>query len=154
MIPYYILFAVTFLFTVFDFIQSRYVRLCAYVPLCLLLIGFVAFRALGVDNDGIAYQDAFRLVSEKYSWLDLLRGNYDETMERGYLLLNKLVFDLGGNIHVVFTIMALLTGLLNFALIYKYSPMPFLSVLIYLCFFYLYRDFTQIRYALSAVMGI
>ncbi|MEC3879546.1 EpsG family protein [Parapedobacter sp. 10938] len=153
MIPYYILFIVTFLFTVFDFIQSRYVRLCAYIPLCLLLVGFVGLRALGVDNDGFAYQDAFRLVGEKYSWLDLLLGNYDETMERGYLLFNKLVYTLGGNIHVVFMVMAFLTGLLNFTLIYKYSPMPFLSVLIYLCFFYLYRDFTQIRYALSAAMG-
>ncbi|WP_374743315.1 EpsG family protein [Parapedobacter sp. 2B3] len=119
----------------------------------MLLIGFVGLRGLGVDNDGVAYQDAFRLVGEKYSWLDLLRGNYDETMERGYLLFNLFVFALGGNIHVVFVVMALLTGLLNFTLIFKYSPMPFLSVLVYLCFFFLYRDFTQIRYALSAAMG-
>ncbi|HWK56697.1 MAG TPA: EpsG family protein [Parapedobacter sp.] len=153
MLVYYLLFFVTFLFTVFDFIQSQYIRLFAYVPLCLLLIAFVGLRSLGVDNDGIAYQDAFQLAGE-YAWSDLLRGNYPETMERGYLLFNKLVFTLGGDIYVVFIVMALLTGLVNFTLIFKYSPMPFLSVLIYLCFFYLYRDFTQIRYALSAAVGL
>lgn len=153
MVSYYALFFITFSFTVFDFVQSTYIRLFAFVPLCLFIIAFAGLRGLGVDNDGVAYQDAFRMAGE-YSWSDLATGNYLDKMERGYLLFNKLVYSLGGDIHIVFVVMALLTGLLNFTLIFKYSPMPFFSVLIYVCFFYLYRDFTQIRYALSAALGI
>ncbi len=153
MIAYYIFFCVIVLFTVFDFVKDRSVQLLAYVSLCILLVAFAGLRSLGVDNDGVAYNEAFRLASE-HSWLDLATGNYSDKMERGYLLLNKGIYTLGGNIHLVFFFMALLTGLLNYTVIFKYSPMPFLSVLVYACFFYLYRDFTQIRYALSAAFGI
>lgn len=153
MLPYYLLVTITFLFTIFDFVRSRNIRLLAYVPLCALLVVFVGFRSLGTDNDSINYEQAFDFAGG-LSWTDLFLGDYTDKMERGYLLLNKLVFTLGGNIHVVFILMALLTGLVNYALIFKNSPMPFFSVLIYVCFFYFYRDFTQIRYALSAGIGI
>lgn len=153
MLPYYLLVIVAFFFTIFDFVRSEYVRLLAYVSLCALLIGFVGLRAVGVDNDGTAYEDAFNLASSM-SWSDLLTGNYPETMERGYLLLNKVVNTLGGNIQAVFLLMAVITGAVNYTLIFRKSPMPFLSVLIYVGFFYFYRDFTQIRFALAAGLGI
>jgi len=153
MLPYYLLLIVTFLFTIFDFVHSRNVRLLVYMPLCMLLVGFVGIRAVGIDNDGIAYEEAFNLAGSM-SWPDLLTGNYPETMERGYLLLNKIINVLGGSINGVFMLMAFITGVVNYTLIFRKSPLPFFSVLIYVGFFYFYRDFTQIRYALAAGMGM
>lgn len=153
MLPYYLLLIVTFLCTIFDFVNSRNTRLLVYIPLCALLVAFVGIRAVGIDNDGIAYEDAFNLAGGM-SWRDLFTGNYPETMERGYLLLNKVVDASGGDIHVVFMLMALITGLVNYTLFFRKSPMPFLSVLIYVGFFYFYRDFTQIRYAFAAGLGM
>ena len=49
-------------------------------------------------------------------------------------------------------VMAVLTGIFNYCFFYKNSIYPFISLLIYLSFFYFYRDFTQIRYALSCAL--
>ncbi len=153
MIPYYILVISAFLCCAFDFVKNRYIQVFPYLGLCAALILFAGLRSVGVDNDGIAYEDAFNLASGM-SWSDLLAGNYSETMERGYLLLNRVINVLGGNIHAVFMLMAFITGLVNYTLIYRKSPFPFFSVFIYIGFFYFYRDFTQIRYALAAGMGM
>lgn len=153
MLPYYLLLITVFLSTFADFIESREGRLVGYALLCTLLVMFTGLRGLGVDNDGIAYEDAMALTSN-LSWAQLLAGDYDFTMERGYMLLNKAVDALGGNIRVVFLLMALATGLVNYTLFYKRSPYPYCSLLVYVCFFYFYRDFTQIRFALSAGMGM
>lgn len=153
MLPYYLLIIVTFSCGIFDFVKSRKVRLAAYLPLCALLIGFAGLRSVGTDNDSEGYEEALNLAG-RISWSDLLLGNYVESMERGYLLLNKLVFALGGNARIIFVFMALVAGIVNYSLIFKYSTMPFFSILVYVCFFYFYRDFTQIRYALAAGLGI
>src|SRR5690606_19321858 len=119
----------------------------------LFLVLFVGLRSIGVDNDSAAYEEAFKIAG-KTSWIDLFTGNYGETMERGYLLLNKLIYSVDGTVHGVFLMMDILTGLINFTLIYHRSPLPFSSVLMYVCLFYFFRDFTQIRYALSAGLGL
>ncbi|WP_257669528.1 EpsG family protein [Parapedobacter tibetensis] len=153
MLPYYALVILTFLLCLFDFVQQRYIRWFVFVGHGVLLVLFVGLRSLGVDNDGFSYQDAFNLAGGM-SWTDLFTGNYPENMERGYLLVNKVIYSLGGNIHIVFMLMAVTTGLVNYTLIFRRSPYPFTSLLIYVCFFYFYRDFTQIRFALSAGIGL
>lgn len=153
MAAYYAIIITAFLLSIFDLVKSDVVRLIVYVGYCLILVLFIGLRSVGVDNDGANYEDAFNLAGG-LSWLDLVIGNYDETMERGYLLLNKIIYALGGNIHTVFLLMASLTGLVNYTLIYKKSPLPFASLLLYVCFFFFYRDFTQIRFGLSAGMGL
>src|SRR5690606_5081788 len=117
------------------------------------LVLFAGLRAVGVDNDGASYEEVLQIAGNT-PWIDLVTGNYSEAMERGYLLLNKLIYVLGGDIRVVFLIMAFATGLVNYSLIFARSPFPFCSLFIYVCFFYYYRDFTQIRYALSAALGM
>lgn len=153
MAEYYLLVSMTLLFCIFDFVQSQAIRLPVYVSYCLFLVLFVGLRSIGVDNDSANYEEAFKIAG-KTPWIDLITGNYDETMERAYLLLNKLIYSLNGSVHGVFLIMATLTGLVNFTLIYQRSPFPFMSLLMYVCLFYFYRDFTQIRYALSAGLGL
>ena len=153
MAAYYAIVITAFLLSVFDLVKSDVVRLIVYVGYCSILVLFVGLRSIGIDNDGANYEEAFNLAGG-LPWVDLVTGNYDETMERGYLLLNKVIYTLGGNIHIVFLLMASITGLVNYTLIYKKSPLPFASLLLYVCFFFFYRDFTQIRYALSAGIGL
>ncbi|MGK6349751.1 EpsG family protein [Parapedobacter sp. DT-150] len=153
MAPYYLIVLTTFLLSVFDLVKSNVIRLLVYVVYCTVLILFVGLRTVGVDNDSVNYEEAFNLAGGM-SWPDLITGNYEETMERGYLLLNKAVYALGGGIRTVFLLMAVVTGLVNYTLIYRKSPFPFASLLLYVCFFYFYRDFTQIRFALSAGLGL
>src|SRR5690606_27755828 len=153
MAEYYILVLVTLLLCIFDFMQNQAIRLTVYIFYCLLLVLFAGLRAVGVDNDGASYEEVLQIAGNT-PWIDLVTGNYSEAMERGYLLLNKLIYVLGGDIRVVFLIMAFATGLVNYSLIFARSPFPFCSLFIYVCFFYYYRDFTQIRYALSAALGM
>ncbi|MFC3199219.1 EpsG family protein [Parapedobacter deserti] len=153
MTPYYAIVITTFLLSVFDLVRSHAIRFSVYVGYCIVLVLFVGLRSVGVDNDSVNYEEAFSLAAS-LPWSDLITGNYDETMERGYLVLNKVIHSLGGGIRTVFLLMAILTGLVNYTLIYKKSPFPFASLLLYVCFFYFYRDFTQIRFALSAGLGL
>lgn len=149
---YYAIVIVALLMSVFDFIRNDIVRLVAYVGYCIILVLFIGLRSVGVDNDSANYEDAFNLAAE-LPWNELVTGSYGETMERGYLMLNKLIGVLGGQVRTVFLIMAAATGVVNYTLIYKKSPLPFVSLFLYVCFFLFYRDFTQIRFALSAGIG-
>jgi len=154
MIPYYLLVVITFLAIPFDFLRaSSPVRILVYCILCVVLVLFAGCRSLGVDNDSLNYDMAFS-DSLRLTWVDLFWGNTNVTVERGYLIFNKIIGVLGGNIHTVFFLMAAGTGLINYTLIYKRSPYPFTSLLIYVGFFYFYRDFTQIRFAFSAAVGM
>lgn len=154
MVPYYLLVVIVFLAVPFDFVKANsYVRLSVYCLLCLGLILFAGCRSLGVDNDSLNYDMAFS-DSLRLSWKDLFLGNTNLTIERGYLIFNKIIGLLGGNVHIVFLLMAFFTGLINYSLIYRKSPYPFTSLLIYVGFFYFYRDFTQIRFAFAAAVGM
>lgn len=153
MAAYYVIVIVALLISVFDFIKNDIVRLVAYIGYCLALVLFIGLRSVGVDNDGANYADAFNLAAE-LPWSELIRGTYGETMERGYLMINKLISIIGGDIRAVFLLMAAATGAVNYTLIYKKSPLPFTSLFLYVCFFFFYRDFTQIRFALSAGIGM
>ena len=150
---YYILLFFCGAMVVFDFVKDRQVQFVFFSLECLVLILFAGLRSIGVDNDSLNYWDAFQQVNG-LAWNELLLGNYPTSIERGYMLLNKAVSSAGMGIHVVFMIMAVATGLINYTLIFKKSPFPFTSLLIYVGFFFFYRDFTQIRYALAAGIGM
>jgi len=148
MIIYYAIFFVAFILVPLDYVNNKSWTQPIFIALSIFLIAFPAFRSVGVDNDSINYNLIFK-SSEDYSFLDILTGNYWENTERGYFLLNKFVSIFSDDVSYVFIIMAITTGYLNYSFIYKNSRFPFLSILFYISFFYLYRDFTQIRYAFS-----
>ncbi|WP_353182880.1 EpsG family protein [Parapedobacter lycopersici] len=153
MVYYYILVFFSAAMVVFDFVKDRHIQLIFFVLQCLALTLFAGLRAVGVDNDSLNYWGAFQQAGG-LSWEELWQGDYTSSIERGYMLLNKLVNSAGMSIHVVFMVMAVMTGLVNYTLIFKKSPFPFTSLLIYVGFFFFYRDFTQIRYALAAGVGM
>jgi len=153
MIYYYLLLLFSSAMVVFDFVKDRHIQVIFFFLQCLVLTLFAGLRAVGVDNDSLNYWGEFQLAGG-LSWTELLTGSYPSSVERGYMLLNKLVSSAGMGIHAVFMIMAVLTGLVNYTLIFKKSPYPFTSLVIYVGFFFFYRDFTQIRYALAAGVGM
>ncbi|KIO78626.1 hypothetical protein TH53_02440 [Pedobacter lusitanus] len=100
----------------------------------MVLISLPAFREIGVDNDSLSYSEIFKSTNN-YSIGQIISGNYESNIERGFMLLNKLVDVFGGDFNSVLFIVALLTGLLNYTIIYKICRFPFTALLIYLSFF-------------------
>lgn len=148
MLVYYLVFFIAFSLSILDYSSNKYLKLVAYTAFCLVLVLLPALRGIGVDNDSSNYEDIFKL-SGNYTIQEIITGDYVENIERGYMLLNKIINMLDGDVYTVFFIVAVATGILNYSIIYKISPFPFTSLLFYLSFFFLYRDFTQIRYGLS-----
>lgn len=154
MIPYYLLVILSFLLVFFDFQPSRMVKLVVFSAFGVLLFLFAGLRSVGTDNDSANYEDAYYSV-ENTGWADILAGDYEhKTMERSYMLLNKLMVMAGIDVRVLFLLMAGLSVGFTLRVIWKRSPFPFSSLLFYTCFFYFYRDFTQIRYAVAAALGM
>ncbi len=147
---YYLIFVIAFFLCIFDFVHEKSLYTYIYTLFCIFLISLVSFRRIGIDNDSLTYQNMFFMYAQS-SFSDILRGGYGYA-ERGYVFLNKIISVIGGNFRVLMVVMAILTGFLNYRFLYKNSIYPFISLFTYLSFFYLYRDFTQIRYALSCVL--
>lgn len=147
---YYIIFVTSYLLCFVDFAKSKTDKLLVYLPYCVFITLIVAFRPVAIDNDSVAYQEMF--VSYSTSTFDqIIAGGYGY-VEQGYVFLNKIVFLLGGNFRVFLILIAFGTALFNYTFIFKHCGYIFISLLFYISFFYLYRDFTQIRYGLSAAI--
>ncbi|MGB3065730.1 EpsG family protein [Sphingobacterium thalpophilum] len=147
---YYLVFAVSYLLCIFDFIKSESIKALTFFSFCAVITMLVAFREVGIDNDSVAYQEMFGSYANA-TFDDIIAGGYGY-VEKGYVFLNKLIAILGGNYRVLFVIMALTTALVNYMFFWRKSDFPFITLLFYISFFYLYRDFTQIRYGLSAAI--
>lgn len=144
---YYCIFIISFLLCIFDFIGNDKTKLFVFSSFVIGVTAIAGLRDVGIDNDSIMYQGFFDSWN-KYSYWQLFCGDYSVSREIGYVLLNKTLFILGFDFRSVLVFMSVLSGLLTYSFIYRFSPYPFISLLFYLSFFYLYRDFTQIRYGL------
>ncbi|MFB9120871.1 EpsG family protein [Bergeyella porcorum] len=147
---YYTVFIIAFLLCFFDFIHFKIIKLIPYIAFCLFTVGVVGFREVGIDNDGKHYEFMFYFY-DRSSLSEIIAGGYGY-MERGYVLLNKLVSFLGFDVHTLFMLMAVMTGLTSYYFFYQKSRYVFLSLLFYLSFYFLYRDFTQVRYAFASAL--
>lgn len=147
---YYYIFIIAFLLCFFDFFKHKTLGFVFYLSFTIFLVIFVGFRDVGVDNDSVIYEDMFNLY-EKSTYQEIWEGGFGY-VEKGYVLLNKLIASLEGNYTTLFLVMALLTAFFNYTFFFKNSVFPFLSLLFYLSFYFIYRDFTQIRYALSCAI--
>lgn len=147
---YYYIFIIAFLLCFFDFVKHKALGFVFYFSFAIFLVIFVGFRDVGVDNDSIIYEDMFYLY-EKSTYQEIWEGGFGY-VEKGYVLINKWIATFGGDYTVLFLVMAFLTAFFNYTFFFKKSIYPFLSLLFYLSFYFIYRDFTQIRYALSCAI--
>lgn len=145
---YYSIFIVSFLLCFFDFILIKQVKRLVYTLFTIFLVLLVGRRKTGIDNDSPMYEGMYYFYRE-VSINDVLKGGYGY-VEKGYVFFNQFIGFFGGDFWTLTLSMSIVTGLLTYSFIFKKSKLPFLSLLFYLSFFFLYRDFTQIRYALSS----
>jgi len=148
MLIYYLIFIFSFIFCFFDFVNNRLIQKTIFIAFSIFLICFSGFRAVGTDNDSTNYLYTF-MSCENIGFYEIFIGDYWENIERGYYLLNKIIFSLGGSFTTLLFTVSLLMSLLNYSIILKFCRYPFLSLLFYLSLFYIYRDLTQIRYGLA-----
>lgn len=85
----------------------------------LFLIIFVGFRECGFDYD------SYEFLYEDFAMPGWIENAEYNNIEYGYAFLNHFL----GNYRLVLVVMAIITISLHFTFIYKYSPLPFLSVL-------------------------
>jgi transmembrane protein EpsG len=147
---YYTIIVTSYLLCFFDFAKSKLDKFLIYFSYCAFITAVVSFRQVGIDNDSIAYQEMFISYSNS-TFNQIIAGGYGY-VEKGYVFLNKLVFIFGGGYRTLLIIVAVSTALFNYSFFWKKSGYIFISLLFYISFFYLYRDFTQIRYGLSAAI--
>ena len=148
MIYFYIYFY-CILGTVFSF-SNKYQKYRKYYlgTITLLLVLLAGLRY----NIGFDYQAYVEIFNNNGTTIDVLTGNINLDIEKGYLLLNALVKDIGLGVEVIFFIMALITIILLFISFYKYSNYLELSILIYLSRFFFVRDMGQIRSSLACAI--
>lgn len=148
---YYSIFIISFLLCIFDFVGDNRNKFFVYFSFITGITLVAGLRDIGIDNDSLMYEGFFQCW-KKYSYWEIFNGDFTPQREIGYVLLNKTLFVLGFDFRNVMLFMSIFSAILTYSFIYKFSPYPFISLLFYLSFFYLYRDFTQIRYSLSCAI--
>ncbi len=147
---YYSIFIISFLLCFFDFVDIKGVKNALYFLFSAFLIIIVGFRSIGIDNDSIAYEAMYNFYG-KASVPQIIKGGFGY-VEKGYVFLNHYLYKLGVTFRSFLLLISVATGYLNYRYYQKKSNYIFLSLLFHLSFFYLYRDFTQIRYAFACSM--
>lgn len=125
-------------------------KLFVYCLFCLMVTFLIAFRKLGIDNDSQMYKNMFYIYS-RATTSEMLEGGYGY-VEKGYMFLNRLIGDLGGTFRNVLIVMAIASAAVNYTFFVKKTNFILISLLAYLSFFVIYRDFTQMRYGLCAAL--
>ncbi len=147
---YYSIFIIGFLLCFFDFVDIRGVKNALYFLFCAFLVIITGLRSIGIDNDSRAYEAMFNFYGTTSVPL-IIKGGFGY-VEKGYVFLNHYLYKLGTTFRTFLLLISIATGYLNFRYYQKKSNYIFLSLLFHLSFFYLYRDFTQIRYAFACSM--
>lgn len=99
---------------------------------CVEMILMVSLRGNTVGADTVTYVNALNAFSElSTEELWVIREMYPYKFELGYLWLTKLCAMVELNYTVFLTIIAILIYVPLYRLIYKYSPYPLLSIILY-----------------------
>jgi hypothetical protein len=110
------------------------------------LISFAGLRKVGLDADSLNYQNliALNLDPNEFNLID---------KEPGFwliLLFSRLLFV--DQLQGLFLVFASLSVIFKLRFIKKYSSFPMLSVLLYISFFYVLHELTQIRTGIATAI--
>lgn len=119
-----------------------------YIALMTAIHAFVcAFRYNHLTGDLMKYHNSFNLLSEA-SWFDT--DVYNEGRNFGFMFLMKLIAELtNDDFQMVLIVIAVITHLVLGGIIYRYSPAPWLSFLVWNCMALYIFGFSAIKQALS-----
>jgi len=155
MLAYWILFGISSILVVFDFLELKDGQKNTF--LFLMGIALVLFAGLRgeIDNDYLNYESIYRSIAATDFKSLIIIENLKEPfldVEPGYRILNKLVYFIFSNSQFVFLFSALISVGVNLLCFKRMSPYPLLSVLLYLSHTYLLRDMMQIRAGIAAAL--
>lgn len=116
-----------------------------YIALAILLITIVGFRPIGMDRDSQVYYNEI---------IDYVHGSQSFTLQEREPMYFLIVFvaKAFGDFapRLVFIIYALISIVVLFMAIKRDAKYPYMSVFLYICFFYLILNFTQVRASVAA----
>ena len=148
---YFLLFSIMLFFAANDFDRklNQYSSNIVFFFLFLIFWLVAGLRyETGVDWPG--YTQFFNHSESVKKVLTNATTTYFETQfEFGYVLLNSIIKTFTDNVQWLFLIIALITNLMLFSSIKKYSNHIFISLLIYYCTTYFILDMSGIRQCIS-----
>ena len=148
MIPYYLLFFLIFSIAISeDYLEHK--KLFFFV-IGFLLIIFAGMRSSGVDLDYEAYRNWFEEVPELIDYAGDLAAIFQR--DPGYQLACSIFKELGLSFELLIFTAAFLAVTLKMRAIWKLSPVPMFSVLIYFSYLFILQEMTQIRAGLAAAI--
>lgn len=112
-----------------------------YIGLGALLILCAALRPIGMDNDSENYEYYF--VRYDHPMLEI-------TVEYSFRILSKWFYHWFHDVHSIFFLYALLGLSFKFMAFRKLTPLPLLAVAVYIGYYYILHEFTQIRVGVAS----
>lgn len=155
--PYYLMFAALLTLAALGKLpETRQFSGVWLISSTILLISFAGLRRAGVGFDDVSYIKVFTTIPPITEWLS---GEYvyswdSAGMEPLYIALGSTIRALTENYTWLFLIIATISVSATVYNYRQYSPIPGLSVLVYFCHTFLYRDMNQIRAGIVAALGL
>lgn len=115
-----------------------------------LLVIFAGMRSSGVDLDYEAYRNWFEEVPALIDYSEDLAAIFQR--DPGYQLVSSIFKELGLSFELLIFTAAFSAVTLKMRAIWKMSPAPLFSVLIYFSYLFLLQEMTQIRAGLAAAI--
>lgn len=123
-----------------------------YLFVCGLILLFISGWRYGIGFDYFAYANIFEKVC-KSSWSELIKNrSHIGASEPLFLIFAKVVSLFSTHVQALYIASTILFLVLVFGMIYKYSKVPFVSVLMFVTLNYFYSGMNLLRYTLSAVI--
>ncbi|MCI8568944.1 MAG: EpsG family protein [Bacilli bacterium] len=154
MIPYILLFALVMFLTVIaqtTYNKSKKLSIALSVICVLILSLFAGFRSLDVGIDISVYGERFFRYCRRFSTIISYLSTLN--MEKGYLVLNYLVYKLSNNLHVFLFVLQLISASIVYIIAYreKEKGSMWLIVLTYLLLWY-NTTFNILRQSISVAI--
>lgn len=136
--------------------QFRQIRIVPYLFAVLVLILFAGLRAPEVTADYGNYVFRFEMVPHLGYWLtgEFVYSFREVWMEPGYIAVGAFIKTFTDNHVWMFLGVAFLSVGIAAYSYYQYTPLVFLTLLLFFVHTYFYRDMTQIRSAVAAAVGL
>lgn len=121
--------------------------------LIVVIMALTAGFGYALSPDWVAYFNTFRLTFD-ISWAEFDRFAYLAGMEKGYLVVNKILVGSGFDFGTLTLLIASVSLYLKSSTFYKYGGFPFLVLFIYAMPNYMFEEHVHIRQGLANAIAL
>lgn len=121
--------------------KTRKYNTAIFITIGLILVLFAGFREIGADKDSIGYQGYF-----------LYNSNPSVSVEFTFIYLSRFVQLYTENVHFLFLIYAAIAISIKFFFFKKFSDTYYLPVIIYIGYFFIMQEMTQMRAGVATAL--